>query len=650
MIKFLLKNIPKQYLLLCKVYVILIVLFSMFRFIMLFINNDSLTIKGTTLLLDAFIWGFTFDNIIISYAIIIPYLLLSFSLIHTVLGPSVVKITRVYLLIIQLVCITFLVFDLPYFSYYNARLNPAVLSWFKTPGESMKAVFGDFRYYPFLLLGGVLFYVSYFIYIKSKQLDIKQFLRAKLIPSFLGFLILGTLIFRGMRGSFDFERSPINFRDSFYSKETFNNLLTMNPLYNFIDGLIKNDITNMDDKKAISIVTQSLSTNASHPFLRETKGKNVNNKNVVLVIMESMSGNKTGFITGGESLTPFLDSLSEKSLAYKNIYTSGIHTHNGIFSSLYGYPSNMDRLPMFESLSKNLNYYGLPNVLKKQGYNNMYFCTTKAAFDNVDNFLMHNGFGESVFDMDFFSEEQQVNCWGVPDHILFNESIPKIQEAYKTGKPFLATYMTISTHTPHVIQEDKIGVTFDSPDGLNKSYEYADWSIKQFLDKIKDEPWYNNTLFVFVADHGQRFDVIYEMPLAYHHTPMIFYTPDGSIVTKVKDDIGLQIDLFPTVMGILGFDYVNTCPGIDLQQSNRPYAFFTADDKLGVIDKDHFLIVRKDGSSALYDYNKKSTKDISQQFKEKAEKMMGYGIANLHSAELMKSGHLINPNQFQKKE
>lgn len=649
MLKKLLHSIPKQYLLLCKVYTLWILIFTFFRFTLLLLNSDSLTDQGQELLFDAFVWGFTFDNIIISYVMILPFLLLSFSLIKTTFAPILTKICKVYLFIMQLICIPVLVFDLPYFSYYSARLNPAVLSWLKTPGESMKAVVGDFRYYPFLFLGGILFYATYFIYLKSKTLDIKPFLRAKLIPSVLGFLILGTLIFRGMRGSFDFDRSPIDFRDSFYSKETFNNLLTMNPIYNFIDGLIKVDIIEMEDDKAISIVTKTLNTDNNHPFLRRIKGDSIQQKNVVLIIMESMSANKTGFIAGGTSLTPFLDSIANKSLAYKNIYTSGIHTHNGIFSSLYAYPSNMDRLPMFESLSHNLNYYGLPNVLKEKGYHNMYFCTTKAAFDNTDNFLLHNGFGDQVFDMDYFSEEKQVNNWGVPDHVLFNESIPKLQKAAKEGKPFFATYMTISTHTPHVMNENNTPIPFKSEDGLNKSYEYADWSMKQFLEKVKNETWYNNTLFVFVADHGQRFDVTYEMPLAYHHTPMIFYTPDGSINSEIKNDIGLQIDLFPTAMGILGFDYKNTCPGIDLKQTKRPYAFFTADDKLGVLDDKHFLIVRKDGSSALYDYKNKSTTDVTQQFVDKAKKMKDYAIANLHTAEIMKSKHIIDPNQFEGK-
>lgn len=191
---------PEQYVLLVKMYVVWLIVFSAFRMLMLFLNVESLTENGADVLFEAFRWGFTFDNIIISYAMILPFLLLSISLISIHIAPVFVKIIRVYYWVFGVVFTLFLVFDLPYFSYYSARLNPAILSWFKTPGTSLSAVVGDFRYYPFFALGVALIYGSWYVFFKTNILSIKQFMRAKFVPSLLCFLIVGTLVFRGMRG------------------------------------------------------------------------------------------------------------------------------------------------------------------------------------------------------------------------------------------------------------------------------------------------------------------------------------------------------------------------------------------------------------------------------------------------------------------
>ena len=641
-------NIPNQYKFIIKLYLIWLTLFSAFRFLILALNLDSLTEEGSKTLAETLNWGFTFDNIVIGYFMALPFLMLSFSLILPRTQNLIFRLVKGYFFTIQTLFIVLFSFDLPYFNYYNARVNPSVVSWLKTPFETAKAVTGDSSYYPFILLGGVLIYLSYLLYYKTKQFKFQKNNSPSIILTIALFLALGTLTFRGLRGSFDFERTPINYKDAFGNSEPFNNLITINPPYSIINGLIKNSLEKIDHEEAVQIVTQHLKTTKEAPFYRQiTSNSNQTKKNVVLVIMESMSAAKVGFLSN-TNLTPHLDSLARLGRTYKNIYTSGIHTHNGIFSSLCAYPSNMNKLPMFESMAKNTDYYGLPHLLKENGYNSLYFCSTGSDFDNMDNFLNRNGYGKQVFDRKYFPKEKELNCWGVGDHTLFDYSIPKLDEAYNTMKPFFATYMTISTHSPHEAPEEEVGVTFSADTDLDKAYQYADWSIGNFLNSVSDKPWYNNTLFIFIADHGQKFDITYDMPLNYHHSPMIFFTPDSSLSAEMIEDIGLQIDLFPTAMGILSFDYINNTPGIDLATNSRPYAFFTADDKLGVLDKDYFLIVRNNGTQVLYNYQSKDKNNILDNNKEKATEMKKYGIANIQVAEWHEDNRVINPKQIKK--
>ncbi len=640
-------TIPNQYKFIVKLYLIWFTLFTAFRFLILVLNLDSLTTDGSTTLLTTLNWGFTFDNIIIAYFIIAPFLIISTSLIFPRIHSLTFHLVKGYFFGIQTVFLFLFSFDLPYFNYYGARINPSVFSWLKTPMISLTAIIGDIGYYPYIVLGGVLIYLSYFLLYQTRQFKFKPNEgRPSILIVLILFVTLGTLTFRGLRGSFDFTRSPIIYADAFTNTEPFNNLITINPPYSIINGLIKNSLNYIDENEAIKIVTQEFKTNEEKPFYRENYGKPpYNKKNVILVIMESMSAAKVGFISN-TNFTPHLDSIAKLGLAYKNMYTSGIHTHNGIFSSLCAYPANMNNRPMFESMAKNTAYYGLPHVLEKNGYESLFFCATAGKFDNLNNFLKHNVFGDNVYDQNYFPKDKQLNNWGVGDHILFDYSISKLDKAYKTKKPFFATYMTISTHNPYMAPEEEIEIQFSAQSRIDKSYQYADWSIGNFLRSIANKPWYNNTLFVFIADHGQKFDVTYDMPLNYHHSPMIFFTPDGSVSPEMKDDIGLQIDLFPTTMGILNLSYINNTPGIDLKKEVRPYAYFTADDKLGVLDNEHFLIVRNNGTEVLYNYQTRDKKDVMEANKKKALEMKKYAIANIQVAKWYEDNRVIRPKQI----
>src|SRR5207253_1287974 len=99
---------------------------------------------------------------------------------------------------------------------------------------------------------------------------------------------------------------------------------------------------------------------------------------------------------------------------------------------------------------------------------------------------------------------------------------------------------------------------------------------------------YKNTIFVFVADHGKEVAGAYDMPITYHHTPLIISAPGLNLPSRAYDYPGTQMDIFPTVMGLMNFSYQNNTLGIDLLKEKRLFAFFTADDKIGCTDKEYF--------------------------------------------------------------
>ena len=628
------KRIPFHYKQLIYSYLLLIVLSTSYRLILLTTNFNNVFEINKQLLIKAFSVGYTFDNIVISYTLVLPFLLTVAN--SRLQLKSIYSFNKYFLSIITILLIIIYSIDLPYFNYYNARINTSIFAWIKSPISSFKIISKDTNYYPYVFLG-VLFGVLYLKYGFTKLWKTKQ--DKTTFWSQLIFAVTFTVaLFHGIRGSFDFDRTPINMKDAYFSEESFYNLLAINPTYNLIDNLSRNNGFSISDSKALRIVQNSMNTTSDLPFNREIKSsRSFSNKNVILIIMESMSANKVGFINN-TSLTPTLDSISKLSVTFPNTFTSGIHTHNGIFSTLYGYPANMTKLPMYESITQNISYYGLPHILKKKGYTNMFFCSTKKDFDNMGNFFKPNGYDKNIFDYEFYPKDSIVNCWGVNDLTMLKHTIPKLNSEHSKGKPFFATYMTISTHTPHIIPP------YFSPKAKSKidqAYEFADWSINEFLKEAQKQDWYDNSLFVFVADHGQNFNPVYSMPLNYHHSPMIFFTPDASLNAEMNNKPALQIDLMPTTLALLGGNHMISSPGINLMANSRKYCYFTADNQLGVLDDQYFFIKRNDGGEGLYTYKNRSKNNIILDYPTKKTEMYEYGIAHLQTADYYTQKNLI---------
>ena len=206
----------------------------------------------------------------------------------------------------------------------------------------------------------------------------------------------------------------------------------------------------------------------------------------------------------------------------------------------------------------------------------------------------------------------------------------KLDDISSPDKPFLSVIMTASDHGPYIIPE----YFKPKPNELTKQIiEYADWSIGKFISNAKIKSWFSNTIFVFIADHGAALSPSYEMPINYHHSPLIFYAPNILREPKAYSQIGGQIDVFPTIMGLLNFEYVNNTFGIDLLKEKRPYIYFSADDKYGVLSDSLFLIVNNQSKESLFKYKYADEKDYITAHKKIAGEMKQYAASNMQTAQ-----------------
>jgi phosphoglycerol transferase MdoB-like AlkP superfamily enzyme len=618
---------------------LLMVLFTLFRLLLYFLQQTQLTPEAKPFVLQAlFNRGLLFDASVVSYTIAPVFLLLSIGYFFNIASKIYYKFSIGLSLLLSMATLFLCCADLPFFQYYNFRLTNAVfvLSQNDSIWLILRDIFTNPIYLPYTLL--------FFTGAIGLGLAIRTFGRPlirqheqqkKGWKNILIFLVSGYLVFSGIRGDLNPDAKPLKLEHAYFTDYTFINQLGLNATYSFIDSYRAFKLNYLKDEDALANVQRFLGIQQTYdsPVARmENQGKSGILPNVVVVLIESLSANKMGLYENKNGLTPNLDSLALNSLTFKNTYTAGIHTHNGIYSSITGLPAIMHNTPMLSAQTSSQSFSGLANTLEKKGYSTIFFATGKRNFDNMQGFLPRNGYNELVSKRNY-PKKQWINRWGVPDHCMFDYSIPKLDSLAALNAPFLATFMTISTHNPYSIPTG-IAFTATTNDPIDRSYQYTDWSIGKFLREVRNKVWYDNTIFVFIGDHGQNFDPVYEVPLAYHHTPMIFHSAQ-LILPMLNEELALQIDLFPTLMGLMNQQFINNTLGVNLLEKKRPYAFFSADNRLACLNEQFYLIMNKRGKTSLYRYKEKSLIDVKEEQASLVDSMKIHVFSMLQTAQWM---------------
>lgn len=624
---------PSYLLFISKLYATTIGVFLLFRIVLFAMNNQLWSGETFAHIAESFMVGLRYDNVIIAYIMAVPIL---FFFIVFLSGKSerfIIRFTGIWFYILSGFAFLISCGDIPFFQFYNSRVTVTILSWTDKPMLMLKAVFTNWHFVLYLLVGiGLLFLWYKFISIlmkKAIEVTKQKSVKFKIFSKIGIVLLISVFLFFSIRGQINLKYMPIGIKNAYFCDNAFLNQLGLNPTYTFLKSFGDDKIELMDLGEAYKYASNELNINSNDPMSirREIRFDSLPQKmNVIVVLMESMSANQMGYYGNTRELTPFLDTLAKKSLFFPNTYSSGIHTFNGIFSTLYGLPAMLGRNPMTNVSSSNQKFDGLPVQLQQNGYQTMFFCPNNKDFDNLGSFLTSNGIQNITSEEDYPSDKI-ANGWGVGDDFLFENGIHKINQI-EQNKPFFAAFLTVSTHTPHVIPKN-IPFKPTAEKLEDQIYQYADWSIQKLMTLASQQKWYSNTIFIFVADHGQNFDPTYEMPLSYHHIPLIFFAP-GKIEARIDERFALQTDIFPTIMGFLRIPYTNNSPGLDLVNDKaRPFAYFSADNKIGVVDSTFFYIWHKSGRENLYQYKTRNKTDVFTLNQNRVSEMKKYAFSFL---------------------
>jgi phosphoglycerol transferase MdoB-like AlkP superfamily enzyme len=440
--------------------------------------------------------------------------------------------------------------DFIYYRYTFSRSTRASLDTLEH--ESNKALlFWDFLinyWHVFLLFFGLSF-LWIWIYRKTKVQPKTETANLSYFGfSIVSFLLIVTICIGGIRGDFKKSTRPINILDA---SRYVSNVAQSDIVLNTPFAIIRTWGTNTFKK--VNLVSKAEVDKLLIP-IKHYQNNPPTKPNVVIFILESFAREYNGAFNKGtkipdyEGYTPFVDSLAQHSLIFTNAYANGWKSIHGVSSVIAGIPSFQNAFTSSPYPKQKIE--SLVSTLKSQGYDTSFFHGAPngsmgfLGFGNILGYDHYYGKTEYNNDADF---DGVWGIWDEPFFQYFNKTLSQKKQ------PFMATLFSVSSHEPYKVPEKYKGRFPKGKVNINESIGYTDNSLRQFFAAAKKEAWYKNTIFVMVADHGNTiaYDE-YKKEFNKNTVPILFFSP-GEKYVGVNDDWAQQIDIYPTLLDMMGY-------------------------------------------------------------------------------------------------
>ena len=400
------------------------------------------------------------------------------------------------------------------------------------------------------------------------------------------------------------DQYPLRWSDAFLFSDDYKANTSLNPFQSFFSSLqfrdSKYDISKV--RAAYPLVSTYLGVNQpDENTLRlerrfDYADKTSPKPNIVLVICESFSAAKSSMFGNRLNSTPYFNSMCESGVFFERCFTPAFGTARGVWATLTGIPD----VQQPKTASRNplaVDQHIIMNEFK--GYEKFYFLGGSTTWANIRGVLKNNIQGLQIIEQDHFKSDR-ADVWGISDKNLFLESNKILA---RNTKPFFAIIQTADNHRPYTIPEEDLKLFkkvtypkdtlqkygFDSNEQLN-AFRYTDFNFQQFIEAAKKEAYFNNTIFVFVGDHGIRGNAGDIFPKSFNqkgimaeHVPLLFYAPNLLKPEKIRK-VCSQLDIMPSVASLAKVAHTNTSFGVNLfDSSNRERYAFIADPEWSTI-------------------------------------------------------------------
>lgn len=574
-------------------FIIWLSFFVVARTLFMIYNISQSAELSTSDIIGSYIYGLKLDLSVTGY---IMFFTSIFFLITTLLKGKILRYIMYSFSVLALLYAAGIVAaDCELYRNWGFRMDSTPLLYLKTPGEAMASaewyilVIG-FATYAILFLG-TLFFMNRMVF---RPLKDSEPIHWSAMPVFL---FLAAFMFLPIRGGVGL--APINTGSVYFSDNQFANHAAINVVWNVNHSLLKRNKINKQYKFMDDTVADSIANNIDIKSNLEQYVIKTEDPNVVVIILESFTSKLIGALGGEDSVTPELNKIAKNGVLFNNMFASGDRSDKGIVALLSGYPAQ----PTTSVIKFPKKTQSLPSLAKEfteRNYSTAYYYGGDVDFANMRSYVKSSGFRD-VISMDDFSEDTYNAKWGVHDHIMFNRFLDDINN--DKGK-FFKVFFTLSSHEPFDVPATPIFPNDTEENKFRNSVHYTDSCIGDFIAKAKQTDWWDNTLIVFVADHGMRHP--YNSPV--HHPdkfkiPMIW--TGGAVNNSVAiTKVGSQVDFPTTLLNQLKWSSDRFIFGNDLLCKGNGHAIYSYNDGFGYIDKKGMLVYDNVGKRNLVEQGK----------------------------------------------
>ena len=282
-------------------------------------------------------------------------------------------------------------------------------------------------------------------------------------------------------------------------------------------------------------------------------------KNLVIILEESLGARFVGSL-GGLPLTPNLDKLSKEGWYFTSMLATGTRSVRGIEAVITGFTPTPDRAVVKLDKSQR-NFFTIAQLLQNKGYHTEFIYGGEAHFDNMKSFFLGNGFQTITEEKDYKNPTFK-GSWGASDEDLFAKADQRFTTLSNASKPFFSLVFSSSNHSPFEYPEGRIEPYDEEYNTRNNAIKYADWALGDFIETAKSSNYWEDTVFLIIADHdANAHGESLVSPKSFHIPALIL----GNGIKVYQDDkIRSQLDMPPTMLSLIGINNVNPMVGRDL--------------------------------------------------------------------------------------
>ena len=597
---------------------VFLIIMSLLRFV--FVNYFSAPASADNNLTSSYILGFRYD---LRYVTIVMMITLLFSYIKP-LNPFDKKLGKQIAIITWMLFSSLLLFfytaDFIHYAYVHQRLNASILSYIDNPLISMQMMWQSYSIITIIIIFLVVEWVLYkfisFTYQLSDKYERTGSQFKNIIIQTIFFIILlyaaiGNIIYKG--GQY-----PLRWSNAYSLGSDYKANVALNPMQSFFSTLnfrsskIDTDLI----KKNYSVIADYLTIPSNEQDAQNLQFARIHNpvnnnleastiKNVVLVICESFSAYKSSMMGNPLNTTPYFNDMKKQGVYFNRAFSPAYGTARGVWAVLTGTPDVLEG----KTSSRNPLAVDQHSIIADfKNYEKYYFLGGSASWANIRGVLTNNISDLKIFEQGSY-QSSEIDVWGISDKNLFLEANKTLS---KNTKPFFAIIQTADNHRPYTIPAEDLKVFvkktvpkdsllkfgFENNEEYN-AFRYTDFCIEQYIEAAKKEKYFNETLFVFVGDHGIKGDAGTMLPKSFTeqgltnmHVPLLFYAP--SILQPKEYSIPVsQLDVLPSIASLCNIPYTNTTMGknvfITVQQKDN--AIFLYDDfnqQIGVLNNEFY--------------------------------------------------------------